>query len=213
MPTPVTEALDAHRSSLSLHRRFVVVDDRRIVLDHVLSSRAGAFLIQERDTAQDVDSVRRTAEALELVVLRPIEPVLVVGADQLPGDLRNGTLRGVRVVPASGFQEWLQALPDVVDKGEMVMVNARLERATEDWGRRRRIPDWEVRARLTDNGIHSSAPTGSRALPPRPGRRDHRQPTAAAGWQRTGFLRGMSRTTKYVVALIAIAALITLVSL
>lgn len=218
----VTATLDAHRGSLSLHRRFIMVQDRPVVLDHVLSAPHGAFLLQERTTLEDVDTVRRTAEALELAVLRPIEPVVVLDSAAAPA---RSAVRGVRVVPLAGFEKWLHQSPAAADKADMVLVNARVEKATEDWDRRRRIPDWEVKARLTDDGIHTTAPGGwltppdtvgprvwerpgerrASTPPPRPPRSGGRRPPV-------GFLRGMGSKAKWVVVLFAIAGLMTMLT-
>lgn len=218
----VTATLDAHRGSLSLHRRFIMVQEQPVVLDHVLSAPHGAYLLQERTTLDDIDTVRRTAEALELAVLRPIEPVVVLDATDAPA---RPAVRGVRVVPLAGFAKWLHHLPAGADKADMVLVNARVEKATEDWDRRRRIPDWEVKARLTDDGIHTTAPSGwlsppdtvgprvwerpgeKRASPPpRRGRR------AGSGQPPVGFLRGMGATAKWTIVLFAIAGLMTMLA-
>lgn len=174
----VSSVLDGHRGSLSLHRRFIMVREDPVVLDHLLSSTGGAFLIQERVDLADVDTVRRTAEALELVVLRPIEPVVVVTAGG-GLDLRR-SVRGVRVVAEEGFAQWVDDLSATTTKADMVLINARLEKATEDWARHRRIPDWEARARLTDDGIHAKAPEASLRPPNTPGPRS---------WARGGSAR------------------------
>lgn len=156
-PTPVTRALDGHRTSLSLHHRLIRSGQGPVRLDHVLSSTGGAYLIQERPDLEDIDAVRRTAERLESLVSRPVDPVLVA-----TGSVAGCTVRGVTVVPEAGFDAWLAGLPATVDRSEMVLVNARVEKATEAWERRRRIPDWEVRARLGEDGISTTVPATAR---------------------------------------------------
>lgn len=168
----VKQTLDGHRGSLSLHDRMLAVDDTLVRLDHVLCSQEGAFLIQERSnpTDADLDAVRRTAEALELVVVRPIEPTVVVGDAETSAHSQISR-RGVKVLNTKDFDRWVADLNVNGDRGRMVVTNARVEKVTEDWSVRSRIPEWEVQARLRPDGVYAIAPEEKWSARSSPGRR------------------------------------------
>lgn len=160
-PDRVTTVLDGHRGSLTLHHRFIAVQGVHVLLDHILSSRGGAYLIQERADVTDVDAVRRSAEVLESLISRPVDPILVLPNDGRAGE-NGGLLRGVKVLAEKDFARWLASLPETTPRQEMVLINARAEKATDDWTRHRRIPDWEVRARMGTHGVLAQAPAHAR---------------------------------------------------
>ena len=196
----VTRTLDLAEGVLAWHGRTLARSGSTVVLDHLLASRAGGFLLQEPDwpgsvSVQDgklirhrmgpggqwargaedaeLDQIRRTAEIVETIVGRPVEPVLV-----LTGTATSFTapvsVRGVLVMSATHLPEWLAALPDQVDRAEMALTSARMERAFRSATAKRRIPEWQ-----DYNAPHSVGRQGRGPVPirPAPGPRDYSLPT------------------------------------
>ena len=196
----VTRTLDLAEGVLAWHGRTLARSGSTVVLDHLLASRAGGFLLQEPDwpgsvSVQDgklirhrmgpggqwargaedaeLDQIRRTAETVETIVGRPIEPVLV-----LTGTATSFTapvsVRGVLVMSATQLPEWLAALPDQVDRAEMALTSARMERAFRSATAKRRIPGWQDYNAPRSVGRQARGPVPIR---PAPGPRDYSLPT------------------------------------
>lgn len=196
----VTRVLEVDEGVLAWHGRTLARSGSTVLLDHLIASRAGGFLLQERDwpgsvSVQDgklirhrmgpggqwargaedggLDQIRRTAETVETIVGRPVEPVLV-----LTGTATSFTapvsVRGVLVMSAAHLPDWLAALPDQVDRAEMALTSARMERGFRSATAKRRIPEWQDYS--TPHAVVRQA-RGPVPIRPAPGPRDYSLPT------------------------------------
>jgi hypothetical protein len=168
--TTISEQLDQVPGLIVWHERRFARAGSVQLLDHLISSRAGAFLLQEMRSAGSfsvedgglvrhrsgpsgqwakghehatVDQVRRTAELVESAVGKPVEPVLVLPRTSA-AFTEVVTIRGVLVLPAETLLPWLSGLRVSVDRAEVVLVAARIERAFPAADAVHRVPDWQV---------------------------------------------------------------------
>ncbi len=70
---------------------------------------------------------------------------------------------------------WLSALPDLVDRAEVVLTGARMERAFRSADERRRVPEWQSSWEDAAHGP-STPRRGSTPVKPGPGPRDYSLP-------------------------------------
>ncbi|HEX5512472.1 MAG TPA: nuclease-related domain-containing protein [Actinomycetales bacterium] len=165
----MTDVLDASTDVIAWHRRRLSSRHGSYVVDHLVVTAAGAFLMEERSwpgsfslndgslirhrmgpggqwakgaETDRIDQIRRTAEAVESLISRPVEPVLVLaeGKAAFSGPVQ---VRGVTVLLLEDVSGWIQSLPSTIDRAEMVLVSARLERALPSANTPQRIPVWQ----------------------------------------------------------------------
>ncbi|WP_380166869.1 hypothetical protein [Jannaschia sp. R86511] len=180
------------RSSVvtSFPRRVVSIAGEPVLLDHLVASRAGGFLIEEgtwpgsfavedghlvrsrsgprgqwAKGAEDhrVDRVRRIAEAVELRLGLPVEPVVVLTAGRT-AFAAPVTVRGVTVMHADHLSAWLGSLPQTTDQAGLALLAHRIERAFHASDDVRRTPSWRA-----DRHLEAPRPGPAR---PGPGPRD-----------------------------------------
>lgn len=192
----VSSVLGSLPGVIAHHDRVLARAGTTTALDHLVTSSAGGYLVQERAwpgsvsvqhgslirhrtgpagqwargaADHEVDAVRRTAEAVELVLGRPVDPVLVLtGAGS--ETVEPVQLRGVVVLGVVHLHGWLSALPEQLDRADRALLAARMDRAFRKVTDRPRIPSWQDRV-----VTHPPRPTTRGPVPVRaaPGPRDY----------------------------------------
>lgn len=180
--------------------RVISITGEPVLVDHLVATRAGGFVIEERSWpgtfavedghlvrsrsgprgqwakgAEDarVDRVRRIAEAVELRLSLPVEPLIVLTAG--PTAFASPVVvRGVTVLHADQLPGWLESLPQTTDQAGLAVLAARIERAFHTSDDTRRTPAWK-RDRQDDT------PPRPQPVRPTPGPRDWSPHVSAAG--------------------------------